>query len=689
MGSTPPASSENGSSSDEYSGINPELMERFIASLEQARRTLGEELPRILNALSSVDADRSAALRIHEVEGWLDQEIPRLRRRNQLIQEPDLLKDWAAGLAGPGPLGLTPGPGGGGFTVFDEKALTTRALATDEGERLAENLSALGHPTPYSSENVYDGILDRLAGRRKDADFTAGFFAALGPKGAAAVLRKLNHYHGESAQKHWKTMGEALATAVAQRPKTLGPAWEPENLGKTQGSDLGLVLGHGRFPSGWFTEVVRPRVRQASEGRVPARWTADLSHFLPALANNPETARALFNDLSPGDLRGLFSELNEQVSLYPNERDAIAFDLEKEFGRMLAAGSGVFEKRSPGPEAVRFAFNTMTTMGNLRTRADFRHPEGQPLEVAKGARIFMSMLAGAYAAEMTEGAGFRDANRTKDSVFEKTDTLVLGLSPKFVLSPGDTYRFIRTFADSAERMKPFMEGMGKFARHLMDSAAAKDQGKSTEYMGRAFMGLGYLEGMQIAAANEVQGKMDEYDQKVRDRLFFLLGLGVDVAGLGIGELSAAMVDAAGVSLELDAADELVWLLISKSMSETVDSHKDIDGTRLDRLKESNRLATLGSEYWIFHELKRYGFLYRVPPTDPAFSDPPITGVGGNLLPFGTLAKDPKALKNLADWLISNGSGGGDKSTAGEAAAEIDLLFTGAKGKTRDNPAPWG
>ncbi|MFB9674256.1 hypothetical protein [Streptosporangium vulgare] len=664
-------------------------MERFIASLEQARKTLGEQLPKILSALSSVDADRSAALPIREIEGWLDQEIPRLRRRNQLIQEPDLLKDWGAGPAGPGPLGLAPGPGGGGFTAFDEKALTASTLATDEGGKLAETLAASGHPTPYSSENVYDGIFDRLAGRRKDADFTAGFFAALGPKGAAAALRKLNHYHGESAQKHWKTMGEALATAVARRPKTLGPSWEAKNLGKMQGADLGLVLGHGRFPSGWFTEVIRPRVQKASEGRVPARWTADLSHFLSALANNPETARTLFDDLPPGDLRELFSGLNEQVSLYPDEHDAIAFDLEKEFGRMLAAGAGVFENRSPGPEAVRFAFNTMTTMGDLRTEADFRNPEGQPMEVAKGARIFMSMLAGAYAAEIIEGADAGDANRTKDSAFEKTAALTAGLHPKFRLSPGDTYRFIKTFADSVERMKPFDAGMGRFSRYLMDEAGAKDRGAGIKHLGRTFASLGYVSGMQFAAANEVQGKMDEYDQEVRDRLFLLLGLGVDFMGFGVSQWAAATLDASGASMAFDPAGELIWLLIGKSASETVDSYKDSDKTRVDALKERNRLATLGREYWIFHELKRYGFSYSVPPNDPAFGQPPITGKDGNLLPFDKLAKDPKALRNLADWMIRNGSGGGDLSTAGEAATLLDISFGGAKDKTQNTPVPFG
>ncbi|MEV4747091.1 hypothetical protein AB0K21_12035 [Streptosporangium sp. NPDC049248] len=648
-------------------------MEQFIASLEQARKILDEGIPRILTALSAVDADRSAVLRFREVEGWLDEEIPRLRRRNQMIQETDSLPDWTAGPPGPG------SPGAGGLLAFDEKDLTTRALADSEGRKLAETLGRTPGRDPYSTPNGYDRIFEQLTDRREDADFTAGFFAVLGPKGAAAALRKLNHYGGESARKHWKTMGEALATAVARRPKTLGPAWEPESLGKASAADLGLLLGHGRFPAGWLTEVVRPHVRKSPGDGVLARWTADLSHFLSALANNPETARALFNDLPREDLRNLFSELNGEVSLYPNEYDPIAFDLEAEFGRMLAAGAGVFEKRSPGPGAVRFAFNAMTTMGNLRTGVDFRNPEGQPMEVAKGARIFMSMLAGAYPAEMIEGANAGDANRTQDSAFEKTAALTAGLHPKFRLSPGDTYRFIKTFADSAERMKPFNAGLGKFSRHLMDAAAAKDQGTGIKHLANTFASLGYVSGMQFAAANEVQGKMDEYDQEMKDRLFFYLGLGVDATGLTLS----------GLKIVETQLDEFVWYLISKSTTETLDSHKDIDVTRLDKLKETNRLATLGREYWIFHELKRYGFSYTVPPNDPAFSQPPITGKDGNLLPFGKLAKDPKALKNLADWMIRNGSGSGDDSTVGEAATRLTNAFGGAKESTQTNPTPFG
>ncbi|MGW0588399.1 hypothetical protein [Streptosporangium sp. NPDC002607] len=95
MGPTPPASSGNGSSPDEYSGIDPELMEQFIASLEQARKVIGEETARILNALSSAGADRSAALRIREIEGRPEQEIPRLCGRNQMIQESDSPADRA------------------------------------------------------------------------------------------------------------------------------------------------------------------------------------------------------------------------------------------------------------------------------------------------------------------------------------------------------------------------------------------------------------------------------------------------------------------------------------------------------------------------------------------------------------------------------------------------------------------
>ncbi|MGC5013978.1 hypothetical protein ACLQ2R_24720 [Streptosporangium sp. DT93] len=666
-------------------------METFIASMEQARRILREQIPAVSRALSAADVDRSRIPHLREIENWLEEEIPRLRGRNEMIRAAELAARWDIGANGPGSWGV-PSPGGGGLVAFDEKRFATYSTARAEGGKLAESFLRLPHTTTRFSEDDYGRVFGELTERRDDAAFTSAFFSVVGPGNTVRVLRELNNRDVESLRENAKTLGTALAGAVTRQPGVLGTAWEPESLRKVPSDDLGLLLGHGRFPTGWLAAVVGPRIGKSagkddskggagkSTGNGGSKGGADeLKHLLPALADNPETARTLFNDMRPEDLRTLFSELNAQVSLYPNDHSEIAFDLEAEFGRMLAAGAGVFEKRSPGPEAVRFAFNVMTTVGDLRTRGDFRRPEGEPTEVAPGARIFMSMLAGAYAAEITEGANAGDANRTMGSALEKTTSLTAGLHPKFRLSPGDTYRFLKIFADSAERMKPFEAGMGRLAVHLMNEAGAKDRGSGIKHLGNTFASLGYVSGMQLAAANEVRGKMDEFDQEQRDRLFFLLGLGVDFAGFG----------ATALGLVVTSFDDAVWLMLSKPTSETIDSFKDIDTTRLDRLKESDRLATLGREYWIFHLLRHHGFSYTVPPDDPAFGRPPITGKDGNLLPFKDLAKNPKALKNLADWLIRNGSGSGDLRTAGGAATQLDVFFGGAKDKTQHNPVPFG
>ncbi|MEU4832717.1 hypothetical protein [Streptosporangium sp. NPDC023615] len=662
-------------------------MESFIASMEQARRVLGEQIPAISRALSSVDVDRSGITRLRETENWLEREIPRLRGRNEMIRAAELAARWDIGADGPGSWGVP--PPGGGLVSFDEKRFATYSTARAEGGKLAQTFLGLSHTTTRFGEDDYGRVFDELTERRDDAAFTSAFFSVVGPKNTVRVLRELDRRDVASLRENAKTLGTALAGAVSGQPGVLGTAWEPESLRKIPADDLGLLLGHGRFPTGWLAAVVGPRVGTSSgnggskggssKTEDSQGGAADLKHLLPALANNPETARTLFNDMRPADLRTLFSELNARVSLYPNDHSGIAFDLEAEFGRMLAAGAGVFEKRSPGPEAVRFAFNVMTTMGDLRTRGDFRRPEGEPMEVAPGARIFMSMLAGAYAAEITEGANAGDANRTRDSALEKTTSLTAGLHPKFRLSPGDTYRFLKIFAHSTGHMKPFDAGMGRLAVHLMNEAGAKDRGAGIKHLGNTFASLGYVSGMQLAAANEVQGKMDEFDQEQKDRLFFLLGLGVDLAGLG----------ATGLGLVVTSFDDMVWLMLSKPVSETIDSYKDIDTTRLDRLKERDRLATLGREYWIFHQLERHGFSYTVPPDDPAFNRPPITGKDGNILPFKDLAKNPKALKNLADWLIRNGSGSGDDSTVGEAATKLNNAFGGAKNNTQTNPTPFG
>ncbi|WP_189236615.1 hypothetical protein [Planomonospora parontospora] len=62
--------------------------------------------------------------------------------------------------------------------------------------------------------------------------------------------------------------------------------------------------------------------------------------------------------------------------------------------RFSAASKGA----PPDAAATKFAFNVMTTMGNLRTPPDILATKSSSMEVADGTRIFLAMIAGAYSA---------------------------------------------------------------------------------------------------------------------------------------------------------------------------------------------------------------------------------------------------------------------------------------------------
>ncbi|MBG0817426.1 hypothetical protein [Planomonospora sp. ID82291] len=644
MGPEPPGTSGSGVSSDAFSGIDPESMARFIASMERARETLGAGIPRIVSALEAVDVDRSAVAQLREAEGWVAEQLPELRRRNDLIRKGEQAADWAPGLV-----------------AFDEGAYVTAGEAAAQGRRLAERFAGMRPEMDSNYSNHYDelgALLDELAARRHDPDFTAAFLAAAGLGGATTIVEKLRRHGLETTSAHRRALAEAVNTAVTKRPDALGAEWRPESLASLPAGVLGVLVARGRYSGRWLSELVRPQVGKAVEsarGREHRRWVTGLTPFLSALADNPEVARDLLNDLPREDLVDLFSELNRSVS-----RD---FDVPVEFGRMLAAGAGVFEERSPDAAAAKFAFNVMTTMGSLRTPPDILAARSSSMEVAEGTRTFLAMIAGAYPAEMIDGAHRGDANRTKGSAFAEGGGTMPGIEPKFRLSPDDTYLFMKTFADTDARLKPFEEGMGRFTRVLLDDALRKDAGGGIENLSRLFSGLGYVYGTQLAAAEEVRKGLDEADQARNDRLKLA---------------SDALFGVAGAAVPAKVTEQALWITFSLGASEGLGALAEIDDTRVKALDDRERVGTLGRSHWILHELHRAGFAYAVPPDAPEFAEPPITDAEGKILPFSTLVADPETLKNFNNWMIANGSGSWDTTQAAQAADDLSDWFNGAK-----------
>ncbi|WP_157570898.1 DUF6571 family protein [Microtetraspora malaysiensis] len=676
--------------SPDYSGIDPELMTAFITSLTHGRDVIKEEAEAIRRLLLSVNMPTMDLQQFGPILGWIETELPKLRRRNQTIQSSNNIQ-WIPGV----PTGLVP---------INEKALLSQADAQRQGQALAERFANTfagdwGWPGGKYNDGELADLVAELAAHRNDADFTAAFFAALGAEKTLAIPAKLR-----SGMKDPKdaidTVSHAFGTAVrhgAHVPgfaetryeivtgKNPGPLFQTQSYhighGSAATSDfaelrdsgevtpaggnqaLGDLLRAGEFPAAWLSAVV-------SLNALNSKSTVNdegLAGYLYALGNNPKAARMAISTATKkyGSLSEALRRLNERAKV-KQSYDWQADLQEKEnsradaFGRMLAAASGAYDEKdgAHSKEAAQLAFNLMTTLPSLK--------------IAEPTRVHLAEIAGSYATEIVEGANLGDANRTQDSAFGNVKTIIPGLKPAFRLSPKDTYEFVKIFADSQKNIKPFEEGIGNLADKLINMAAAKDDGKGIEYLGRAMRAFGYVARLQFAAESEVQGNLDALDQQRIKVKMFAVGLALGIGGLAVPGMGG----------------QVLWLGISTLTPPGVESLIEIDKTRMDALEDKIYAASLARESWMVNMLMAHGFKAKVPPNDASFSTPPITGDDGNLLSLDKIAEDKGAFMNFNNWLIANGSGGVHKEELGEAYEWLKTIFNGARTGTKMSNQSW-
>ncbi|MEU4832275.1 hypothetical protein [Streptosporangium sp. NPDC023615] len=669
--------------------MDPTLMDGFISELERGRDVIDEQSERIGRLLAAADVPAAGLHPIREVGGWVRDELPKLRRRLETINE-DLP------MLGASPLSLKQGSmwagdsrqdvSPWGVLPYDEKTgKSPVGGSVKKGTDLAAEFKRLHELSPGRSNAAYDRILSKLAEGQKDAYLTAGFFRAIGPEGMLGMISRLGRYDKKMADQHRKVMGDALATAVGAQPAVLGSEWQAGTFKKASDHELASLLRYGMFPAAWLTEIARSRVGKpvgGGDGTRPRRWETELVPLLPALANNPDAARSLFNAMSREDLRDVFTELNRlgtfktYVSplgvelpkpswLGPKSMD---FEIGTEFGRMLAAGGGSYEKGPHSPEAAKFAFNAMTIMGNLK---DPGGNADSPMEVAPKARVFMSTLAGAYAAEITEGANIGDANMTEESAL-KPFTSAFGMTSAFTLSPEDIYRFLKTFADSSANLAPFDRAMGALSQKLIADASAKTrQTGDVDHLDRVFTALGNVRGFELAAVEKVQGDLDMIQKQEKDTLNFFRDTAAGVAGLYLAPTR-------GLSY--------FWFAVSTSLS----GHSafiDEDVTRIDGVNKSERATALGRQHTYAHILMANGFEPKVTPAEFQATCPPGVAIAdgkGNLRPFAELIKQGnEGLEAFERWTTLNGMGGGEKLSLGKLSNDTANWFEGGNKRGRD------
>ncbi|MEU8036290.1 hypothetical protein [Streptosporangium sp. NPDC049078] len=698
-------SPEMGPTSPDFSGIDPDLMRGFITALERGRDVIGEQSERIRQLFAAAEVSAVGLRPIGEIGGWIGDELPKLRQRLETIDQdlplmvgdaPHIPKQGSAWTGS-----QVQDPFQWGLLPYDEKTGKSPAGNAKKGVELADKFRHLPKPSPGLPDATYDRVLDKLADKQKDGYFTAGFFRSLGPKGMIDMINRLEKYDKKAADKHRKVMSDALTTAIGTQPAVLGSAWQADNLKEAPTHELASLLRHGMFPTAWLTELARSRVGKPvgdGDGSRPRRWETDLGPLLPALANNPDAARSLFNAMSREDLRDVFTELNRlgatEVVVFPwlkieksqspwQVPKSMNFDVGAEFGRMLATAGGAYDKGPHSPEAAKFAFNVMTIMGDLKDTDGTADSPATPMEVAPHARIFMSTLAGAYAAEITEGANIGDTNMTEESAL-KPFTSAFGMTSAFTLSPKDTYRFLKTFADSPANLLPFDRAMGGLSQKLIADASEKTRRTGdVDHLDRVFTALGNVRGFELAAVEKVQGNLDSIDEQAKDTFNFFRDAAIGIASMYIG---SGAVWAYG------------WYALSTGLSGYGAFIEDDPETRMDRTNAAERVATLGRQHMYAQILMANGFVPKVTPAEFQADRASITDAKGNLKPFSELIKPPdvpltdakgnlrppselvakgdEGLKAFERWMIANGMGKDETLSLGELSNRTANRFDG-------------
>ncbi|WP_157594748.1 DUF6571 family protein [Streptosporangium amethystogenes] len=651
MEPTPPGA---GPLSPDFAGLDPDLMQDFVSTLERGRDVIDEQSERIRQLLVRAEVSMSGLQPIRQISGWIDDELPGLRRRVEIARATNALPSWGRG----SPL-----------IAFDESAYRPPGESRRQGTELAARLMDIGPVgfwTHHADSDDYAKVLRELDGNKNDADFTAAFFAALGTEGALklpTLFRENLHTANLRATAAppdpddplTRTLSQAFGSAVTGGSQVPGFAKIKAAVQSPDPADrLGaeLLLSAGEFPAEWLAGVA------SAWGMANPRKVS--TGLMYALGNNPSAARLAVEKVTgpytknQQKLKEYLKKLNEHAGGLYMSHDSRS----DAFGRMLAAASGAYDERDGehSKEAAAFAFAVMTTMGDVK--------------LGEKTRVHMAEIAGAYTTEITEGATLGDGNMTEASTLKPT-TSALGLTSAFTLSPKDTYRFFKTFADTDENLTPFQEAMGRFSQRLIDDTLATvKQGGNVEPLEQALNALGNVRGFEMAAAEKVRGTMDVADAQAQKLQSFVIGSTLGVTGLGVPGMTG----------------QLIWLALGTGFSGK-DAFLPEDQKRVDKLNKADGNATLGRQHALAQTLLANGFAPEVTPAEYQATCPPGVAIAddeGNLRPFPELLKQgDKGLVAFEKWADANGMGSDDKLSVGRLSDRMTNWFEGGNGRGRE------
>ena len=231
-----------------FSGINPENLMRTIKDLESGSKTLHGVKSGYLSRFQRHGLDTSNLTEIAKIAGWVDDELPMLRRRQALAAAMELDQ--------------------GGFKakakamVQLREPIPTVGEAREGGKRLAEEVDKAGELDPSKAGPEFHRVAEELAKHKGDPDFTSAFYAKMDPELVKNLQVMIATADAPTAENDAKVFGSAFTTAInADSP---APGFEET-----------AALFHGDFKKDEPTAVLN---RALMQGDDPDLWALAWKH---------------------------------------------------------------------------------------------------------------------------------------------------------------------------------------------------------------------------------------------------------------------------------------------------------------------------------------------------------------------------------------------------------------------------
>ncbi|MEU7914743.1 hypothetical protein [Microbispora bryophytorum] len=603
--------------SGDFCGIDPAAMNAMAADLRQASDRLTSFATDFEGLFRANGVSTTPLAQIAAIADWGRSQAPTLSERAELIKAlngsgdhafarlPDALDSFASGRG----LGL----------MYGTDILTNPATSVEIKGELAHQ------------------HIKEIAALAKDPAAAAAFFATLPPTVRDALPDILASTGSPSLKEDLAAFSAALSAALrapgripamekvkaelVSRPADRGVAWN--RLALLAGAKAPTAVRVAAARALALDDFVK-NPRQEWRGGSPSLsgtygYSSDtIALALEVLAGDGKAARAAFAQMGGDGIKLSQVEKMKRFLGYSNSvgtGDHVA----DAFGRVMEAGSGATAEK-PGKhsaEAAAFALDAILAAGSFGK------------DLPNSARDSMASIATSYIHEIASGARFDKAvYRTSGMTQPDKWIPIPGVTPGFYLSPGDTYRFLQTFAGEERLTDDFDKTAAQFRYDTLKTAAQLDIKRDEDWFRRAAQMFGDLGGLEFEAARKVRGEKDAIDSLIRDLTKNTMALGID------------RIPIAGAVIEAG------WTLTKTYVaSKLLDDWAASFETRVQALTESRADFTLRQKYDIAYLLHDAGFPASKPPAEL------ISRKTGHLKTFDELVAETKqeATRTGRNW----------------------------------------